>query len=302
VKYAWIAKHKGRWPITISCEVLGVSASGYFEHWRRRANKKPSKPGAGTRFSDEALLVDIKAIAAEMKDEYGWPRIYKELVYRGIRVGKERVRLLMKAHGIRARGKKKFVVTTDSKHNLPIAPNLLDRQFTPEAPNQVWTSDITYIETDEGWLYLTGVIDLFSRQVVGWCLSDHMQASVVTDALRMAWFRRQPAPGLIFHSDRGSQYCSHEFQSELKGYAMRSSMSRKGNCWDNAPTESLWGRLKVGRLNGRRFATRREAKDEVIDWLLFYNRKRLHSTLGYVSPMTFEESWLAAQQQKMKVA
>ena len=134
---------------------------------------------------------------------------------------------MMQLHGIKARGKRKFVVTTDSKHNLPIAPNLLERNFTPEAPNTVWTSDITYIATDEGWLYLTAVIDLFSRQVVGWSMKEHMQTSVVTDALRMAWFRRRPAPGLIFHSDRGSQYCSQAFQDALKGYEMKSSMSRK---------------------------------------------------------------------------
>jgi transposase InsO family protein len=301
-KYAWIAKHKKLWPVTLACEVLGVSTSGYFEHWRRKDTDKPSRPGANKRIGDEALLVHIKSIHAEVKQEYGWPKMWKELVARGIRVGKERVRKLMQRHGIKARGKRKFVVTTDSKHNLPVAPNLLDRNFTPEAPNQVWTSDITYIATDEGWLYLTGVIDLFSRQVVGWSMRDNMQTNAVTDALRMAWFRRRPPPGLIFHSDRGSQYCSHDFQKMLEGYKMKSSMSRKGNCWDNAPTESLWGRLKVGRLYGRRFATRREAMDEVIDWLNFYNHKRLHSTLGYVSPMTFEQRWTAAQQQERKSA
>ena len=302
MKYAWIAKHKARWPITLACDVLGVSASGYFEHWRRKDADKPSRPGANKRISDEALLVHIKAIHAQVKQEYGWPKMWKELVARGIRVGKERVRKLMQSHGIKARGKRKFVVTTDSKHDLPIAPNLLERDFSPAAPNQTWTSDITYIATDEGWLYLTAVIDLFSRQVVGWSMRPHMQASVVTDALRMAWFRRRPAPGLIFHSDRGSQYCSHEFQNALAGYEMKSSMSRKGDCWDNAPTESLWGRLKVGRLYGRRFATRREAMDEVMDWLTFYNHRRLHSTLGYVSLMTFEQRWIAAQQQDRKSA
>jgi transposase InsO family protein len=302
VKYAWIARHKADWPITLACEALEVSASGYFEHWRRRDADKPSKPGANKRLSDEVLLVHIKAIHAEVKGEYGWPRMFKELVARGLRVGKDRVQRLMQRHGIRAKGKRKFVVTTDSKHDLPIAPNLLQRNFTPEAPNQVWTSDITYIATDEGWLYLAGVLDLFSRQVVGWSMREHMKASMVADALRMAWFRRRPAPGLIFHSDRGSQYCSHELQSALTGCEMRSSMSRKGDCWDNAPTESLWGRLKVGRLYGRRFATRREAMDEVMSWLTFYNHKRLHSTLGYVSPMTFEQRWIAAQQQDRKSA
>jgi transposase InsO family protein len=155
-----------------------------------------------------------------------------------------------------------------------------------------------YIPTDEGWLYLAAVIDLHSRHVVGWSMAPHMQTSLVTDALRMAWFRRHPEPGLIFHSDRGSQYCSHEFQAVLTGYGMRSSMSRKGNCWDNAPTESLWGSLKVGRLHGMRFETRRQAMDEVIDWLTFYNHRRLHSTLGYISPMQFEKNWFAAQLKK----
>lgn len=201
----------------------------------------------------------------------------------------------MKLHGIKARGKRKFVVTTDSKHNLPIAPNILDRNFQPVQPNAVWTGDITYIQTDEGWLYLAVVIDLYSRQVVGWSMQPHMQASLVADALRMAWFRRRPESGLIYHSDRGSQYCSHAFQRILVKYGMQSSMSRKGNCWDNAPTESLWGSLKVGRLYGMRFETRRQAMNEVIDWLMFYNHKRLHSTLGYISPMRFEQNWLAAQ-------
>ncbi len=302
MKYAWIARHKNHWPVALTCEVLDVSASGYFEHWRRKEANQPGKPGTKKRINDVTLLVHIRVIHAEVKGEYGWPRMWRELQDRDVPVGKERVRRLMKLHGIQARGKKKFVVTTDSKHNLPIAENLLARNFTPEAPNRVWTSDITYIATDEGWLFLTAVIDLFSRHVVGWSMTPHMQTSAVTDALRMAWFRRRPEPGLIFHSDRGSQYCSHAFQDVLKDYKMKSSMSRKGNCWDNAPTESLWGRLKVGRLYGRRFATRREAMDEVISWLTFYNHKRLHSTLGHVSPMRFEQRWNAAQHQDRKSA
>jgi len=297
VKYAWIAKNKAAWPITMTCEALGVSASGYFEHQRRRAAAQPGRPGGG-RLSNEALLAHIRAIHAEVKGEYGWPRVWKELLARGSRVGKDRVQRLMKMHGIKARGKRKFVVTTDSRHNLPVAPNLLARDFTPSAPDHVWSSDITYIATDEGWLYLAAVIDLFSRQVVGWSMQPHMQASLVTDALCMAWFRRHPAPGLIFHSDRGSQYCSHSFQAALSSYGMYSSMSRKGNCWDNAPTESLWGSLKVGRLYGKKFATQRQAMDEAIDWLAFYNHRRLHSTLGYVSPMRFEANWHAGQSQK----
>lgn len=166
------------------------------------------------------------------KGEYGWPRIWRELRANSVRVLKERVLRLMKMHGIKAHGKRKFVVTTDSKHNLPIAPNLLNRNFQPDAPNRVWASDITYIQTDTGWLYLAVVLDLYSRQIVGWSMQPHMQSSLVTDALKMAWFRRRPESGLIFHSDRGSQYCSHTFQNILAEYGMYSSMSRKGSCWE----------------------------------------------------------------------
>ncbi|MBL8352183.1 MAG: IS3 family transposase [Burkholderiaceae bacterium] len=291
VKYAWIERHRQHWPVSLACEVLGVSASGYHDHKLRSA--KPRR-----NLSDDALLVHIRAIHAQSRGEYGWPRVWKELLARGIRVGKERVRKLMKLHGIKARGKRKFKATTDSNHGLPVAENLLNREFTPAAPDRVWTSDITYVATEEGWLYLAVVINLFSRQVVGWSMKPHMRTELVLDALRMAWFRRRPEAGLIFHADRGSQYCSVEFQKALAAYSMRSSMSRKGNCWDNAPTESLWGSLKVGRLHGRRFGTRRAAMDEIVDWLTFYNHRRLHSSLGHVSPMKFEGLWLAAQQRQ----
>lgn len=293
MKYAWIERHKSCWPVIRQCEALNVSTSGYFGHQRRRIADDPTIPGK--RLSDAALLVHIKAVHAASKGEYGWPRIWRELRANSVRVWKERVRRLMKIHGIKARGKRKFVVTTDSKHNLPIAPNLLNRNFQPDTPNRVWASDITYIQTDAGWLYLAVVLDLYSRQIVGWSMQPHMQSSLVTDALKMAWFRRRPEPGLIFHSDRGSQYCSHAFQNILAEYGMHSSMSRKGNCWDNAPIESLWGSLKVGRLYGMRFETRRQAMDEVIDWLNYYNHRRLHSTLNYISPMKFEQNWLVAQ-------
>ena len=291
MKYAFIERHRNVWPVSVACEVLGVSPSGYHEHRMRAAEPR-------RYVSNDALLVHIRAIHAASKGEYGWPRVWKQLLANGIRVGKERVRQLMSLHGIKARGKRRFKATTDSKHNLPVAENLLNREFKQEAPDRVWTSDITYLATSEGWLYLAVVIDLFSRRVVGWSLKPHMRRDLVIDALRMAWFRRQPASGLIFHSDRGSQYCSREFQDTLKGYGMRSSMSRKGDCWDNSPTESFWGSLKVGRLYGRRFETRRAAMDEVIDWLGFYDQRRLHSTLGYVSPMQFERAWLAAQQRQ----
>lgn len=283
--------------MSVLCEQLDVSVSGYHQHVLRDAATDGRKPGRN-RLSDDALLAHIKAIHVQVKGEYGWPRMYKELLARGIRVGKERVRKLMKQHGIKARTKRKFKATTNSAHELPVAPNLIQRDFAPVAPNTVWTTDITYLATDEGWLYLTVMLDLFSRQVVGWSIGPRMTKKLVTDALRMAWFRRRPAAGLIVHSDRGSQYCSKDFQDALRAYGMRSSMSRKADCWDNSPTESLWGSLKRARTHGVRFATRQAAQSEVMDWLAFYNSTRLHSTLGYVSPMRYEKNWLAAQERK----
>ena len=190
------------WPISVQCRVLQVSVAGYHEHFVRRASDAQRR-----HLSDDALLVHIKAIHAETRGGYGWPRIWKELLARGIRVGKLRVQKLMQLHGIRAKGKRRFKVTTDSRHDLPISPNLLDRQFTVAEPDKVWAGDITYIATDEGWLFLAVVIDLFSRQVVGWALREDMTRDIVIDALRMAWFKRHPSKqaGLIFHSDRGSQ-------------------------------------------------------------------------------------------------
>src|SRR5574344_2681774 len=252
---------KGLYPVSLACEVLEVSASGYF-NWLRQRQSCCSGPSG--RHSDEALLAHIRAIHAQVQGEYGWPRMHKELLSRGIRVGKDRIRRLMQQHGIKARTKRKFVVTTDSRHSLPVAPDLVQRRFNPEAPNRLWSGDITYIATVEGWLSLAAVIDLFSRQVVGWSLQPHMQAGLVKDALAMAWWRRRPPAGLIFHSDRGSQYCSHEFQEAMKGWGIRSSMSRKGNCWDNAPTERFWGRLKTASVHGKKFATREEARRAVM--------------------------------------
>ena len=279
---------KNVYPIAVSCHVLQVSSSGYFR-FRRNGGE------VSHLCSDELALTHIRAIHAEVKGEYGWPRIHKELQARGLRIGKERVRKLMASHGIRAKTKRKFVVTTDSKHSLPVAPDLVQRRFTPQAPNQLLCGDITYIATDEGWLYLAAVIDMFSRQVVGWSLQPHMQSSLVKDAMAMAWWRRRPEPGAIFHSDRGSQYASEDFRDVMAQYGITASMSRRGNCWDNACSETLFGSLKVERLHGQRFKTRRQAMDEVVTWMLWYNQTRLHSTLGYVSPVQFEEHWLANQ-------
>lgn len=292
MKYAFIQRHRQMWPITVLCHVLEVSVSGYHAHFARKANAVPRR-----HLSDDALLVHIKAVHAQTRGSYGRPRILRELRADGVRVGKQRLERLMHKHGIRAKGKKRFKVATDSNHDLPIAPNLLNRRFTADTPDKVWIGDITYISTDEGWLFLAVVIDLFSRQVVGWSLRAEMTRDIVIDALRMAWFKRHPGKdaGLIFHSDRGSQYASDDFRALLKDYGITASMSRRGNCWDNACSETLFGSLKVERLHGQRFVTRRHAMDETIAWLLWYNRSRRHSTLNYVSPMQFEQRWQTLQ-------
>ncbi len=296
MKYAWIDAHRQTFGLAEMCEQLDVSISGY-RAWK----------GGGTperkRLTDAQMLTLIQAIHAELKGAYGSKRMVKELRDRGYSAGKERVERLMREHGIRARHKRRYKTTTDSKHGLPVAENLLDRNFTPTAPNQVWTSDITYLWTDEGWLYLAVVLDLFNREVVGWSLKPRMTVDIVTDALTMAWFRRRPAPGLIHHSDRGSQYASQAFQARLTEYGMTSSMSRKGNCWDNAPTESWFNSFKNERVHGVRFATRAEMKAEAFEYIeTFYNRKRLHSTLGYKSPTRFLQDWQMAQQKEKQVA
>jgi putative transposase len=295
LKYAFIQRHRRVWPISVQCRVLQVSVAGYHEHFVRRASTAQRR-----HLSDDALLVHIKVIHAQSRGGYGWPRVWKELLARGIRVGKQRVQKLMQLHGIRAKGKRRFKVTTDSNHKLPIAPNLLNREFAVAVPDKVWVGDITYIATDEGWLFLAVVIDLFSRQVVGWSLREEITRDIVIDALRMAWFKRHPSKdaGLIFHSDRGSQYASKDFTDVLNEYGITPSMSRRGNCWDNACSETLFGSLKVERLHGQRLKTRRQARDETIAWLLWYNCTRLHSTLAYVSPMKFEQDWLANQQRQ----
>jgi len=292
MRYAFILRNKLIWPICVQCRVLLVSVSGYHQHQARQR-----KIATRRHLSDEALLVHIRAVYAENRGAYGWPRIWRQLHAEGVRVNKQRVQRLMKQNAIQARGKRRFLVTTtDSRHNLPIAANLLNRNFTVAAPNLAWAGDFTYIATDEGWLFLSVVIDLFSRKVVGWSMRPDMQCELVVDALEMAWFQRNPnkQAGLIFHSDRGSQYASEDFQKVLEHCSITPSMSRKGNCWDNACSETLFGSLKVERLHGQCFETIRQAKDETIAWLLWYNQTRMHSTLGYVSPVQFEKGWKEA--------
>jgi putative transposase len=288
VKYAWIDAARAHYPLEQLCAVLNVSASGYAA-WRRGGQ-------VTTRLTDAQLLTLIRAIHREFKGRYGWPRVWEELRDRGIPAGKERVRKLMQANGIRARHKRKYKATTDSKHNLPVAPNLLNRHFKTERPDQAWVADITFIPTAEGWLYLAAVLDLHTRMIVGWAMSASMTRQLVLDALRMAWFRRRPKPGLIHHSDRGSQYCSHDYQQQLKAYGMQASMSRKGNCWDNAPMESFFNSLKNECTHQARYTTREEAKQETFEYIEpFYNRRRRHSALGYRSPAAYYAAWLAQQ-------
>lgn len=244
MKYAFVKPHS-HWPIQSLCQALKISVSGYQAHCQRQKKQ----PEHARRLTDQALVTHLKALHREVRQEYGWPRMHRELRRRGLCVGKRRIQKLMQIHGLRARHKRKWIATTNSNHKLPVAENLLTRNFTPAAPNQVWSTDITYIPTAQGWLYLTVVLDLHSRQIVGWSMQDHMRTELVVDALKMAWFRRQPPFGLIVHSDRGSQYCSAQFQDTLKAYGLRSSMSRKANCWDNAPTESLWGARSILSCN-----------------------------------------------------
>ena len=246
MKYAFIERYPHIWPVCVQCRVLGVSATGYHQHRVRRR-----KIASRRHLTDEALLVHIRAVHAETRGAYGWPRIWRELGKRGVRVGKQRVQRLMQKHGIRARGRRCFrVATTDSRHDLPIAPNRLGRNFSPPRPDTAWSGDITYIATEEGWLFLAVVIDLFSRRVVGWSLQPHMERGLVIDALEMAWQQRQPSKGeLLFHSDRGSQYASQDFMKLLDEHGITASMSRKGNCWDtqsSIPFERRPGLTRAG--------------------------------------------------------
>jgi transposase InsO family protein len=264
------------------CEVLDVCRSGYYA-WKSR--------GKSARQREYDLLIPVAQEAHRLsKGTYGSRRIAEEIEAHGTPCGRTKAATVMKLAAVAAKQKKKFKVTTDSKHNFPIAPNLLNREFTVNEPDKCYVADITYIWTNEGWLYLAVVLDLFSRQVVGWSLKSRMDRSLVMDALRMAFWRRKPAKGLIFHSDRGSQYCSLDFQKMLKVYGMISSMSRKGNCWDNAVAESFFGSLKTERIFFANYKTKEDARKDITDYIeMFYNSRRRHSYLGYISPRAFEE-------------
>ena len=239
--------------------------------------------------ANTGLLEQIKQIHAGSKDIYGYRRVYHALQQNNINCSENRVSRIMHANHIFSKVRKKFKATTNSKHNLPIAENILNREFSISVPNTHWVGDISYIWTQEGWLYLATVIDLYSRAIVGWAVQERMTSKLVEDALLMAIWRRKPPRGLIFHSDRGSQYASTSFQELLKMYRMISSMSRKGNCWDNAVAESFFKTIKTELTYHCTYATREEARESIFEYIeVFYNRKRLHSSIGYMAPMQFE--------------
>ena len=264
---------------------MRVSRAGYHAWLVRR--ETPSR-----RSREEArLVVDIRASHEGSRKTYGSPRVWQDLKAEGIRCGRHRVARIMRKHAIRAETRRRFVVTTDSKHNLPVAENLLDQQFGAEKPNARWAGDITYIWTGEGWLYLAVILDMWSRRVVGWSMQQHLERALVLDALDAALRKRRPEPasGLICHSDRGSQYASGDYQKQLATAGIACSMSRKGNCWDNAPVESFFASLKRELVHQNTFRNREEARQAIFWWIeAWYNRKRRHSALGYISPEQFE--------------
>jgi len=287
VKFQFIKDHREHFPVRPMCRVLEASPSGFYD-WLRR-------PEGARAAEDRALVEKIQAVHGESRRTYGSPRVHASLKAEGYRIGRKRVARLMRANGIRGRTKRKFRVTTDSRHDHPVAPNLLDRQFTVEAPNTVWLADLSYIWTREGWLYLAVVLDLFSRQVVGWAMDEEMPQELTLAALDMALKRRRPLPGLMHHSDRGSQYAAGAYRKRLAEHGIVCSMSRKGNCWDNAPMESFFHTLKTELVHHRDYQTRDEARRDIFEFIeIFYNRQRSHSTLGYLSPAQFEVIALAA--------
>ena len=262
---------------------MEVSRSGFYEYFHS-FNKKPDKSS-----EKAALKARIGAIFKEHRSKYGSRRIAKQLKDEGHQIGRYKVRRLMRELGLKAKAPKRYKVTTDSRHSFPVAANLLDRKFDVDKPNTVWTTDITYVWTLEGWLYLSVVLDLYSRQVVGWAMDKRIKKQLTLDALAMAYWRRKPPSGLLHHSDRGSQYACHDYQKRLNQYGMVASMSRKGNCWDNAPTERFFRSLKSERLSDYRFVARRSAEMQVLDYISYYNSIRLHSTLGYKTPFAYEK-------------
>ena len=285
MRYQFIEAHRTVWPIAVQCDVLEVTRSGYYA-WRQR----PPSARAQRR---EELTDLIRAVhAVKHQDAYGAPRIQQELVAQGCPCNRKTVAKCMKAAGIQAKTVKKFrVTTTDSNHRHPVAGNVVDRDFAPSGKNETWAADITYIPTDEGYLYLAAVEDLFSRKIVGWSMSERIDSRLVVDALEMAVQRELPGEGLVAHSDRGVQYASGHYQTLLRKHGITCSMSRQGNCWDNAPMESFFATLKKELVHHERYATRAAARQSLFEYMeMFYNRVRRHSSLGYQSPLQFEQA------------
>ena len=287
MKYAWVEANRDVFSIVRMCRLLAVSRTGYCQ-WRQR----PLSERAQANVILDARVSEIHAASGR---SYGRPRIERDLRNQGLLVGHERVRQSLLRQGLCPVYKRPYRVTTDSDHAHPIADNLLDRRFDGWQCNQAWVGDITYVSTAEGWLYLAVILDLASRRVVGWSMSERMQATLVCDALRFAYWQRKPAAGLIMHTDRGSQYAGKQHRKLLKDFQMTQSMSRKGNCWDNAPSESFFKTLKVERIYQNQYDTRAEARLDIVDYIEgFYNRQRFHSSIGYLTPVSAESSLAAA--------
>lgn len=283
MRYDFIRRHRKAYPVILMCKVLEVSRSGFYDYLCFHNIDRGSDPQQAT------FETRIREIFRDSKKAYGSRRIMKQLRKEGYDIGRYRIRRLMRKLDLKAKEPRRYKVTTDSNHKYPIAPNLLDRQFQVDSPNKVWITDITYVWTLAGWMYLAVVMDLFSRQIIGWAIDKHMKVKLAIDALVMAYWRRKPQPGLLHHSDRGSQYACDKYQEQLEHYKMIPSMSRKGNCWDNAPAERFFRSIKSEYLSEFRFSSMDMARKEILEYITFYNAYRLHSYLGYVSPMDYEK-------------
>jgi transposase InsO family protein len=286
MRFAFIDAEKAVFPVAKLCRVLRVTRSGYHA-WRARSESKRAQ-------RDRALGVKIRAAHNASRGVYGSPRIYRDLKEDREKVGRKRVARIMRENGISGQSPRRFRRTTDSAHELPVACNLVKRDFASEAPDQLWAADISYVRTWEGWLYLAVVIDLFSRRVVGWAAADHMRTELPLEALQMAICHRRPERGLVHHSDRGSQYASAAYQAVLDAHGMLCSMSRKGDCWDNAVVESFFGTLKEELIYRQPWPTKLKTKHAIIEYIAcFYNSRRRHSYIDYISPMEYEQNTAA---------
>jgi putative transposase len=282
MRFRFIEDHRAKYPVRIMCGALDVSSAGYYA-WRSRPESRRSA-------ANRSLLDDIKRVHRDNHGCYGSPRIHIELEAQGRGASRGRIERLMRRHGVRAiMARPRRVSTTDSQHDLPVAPNLIGRNFVATAPNRIWLADITYIETGEGWLYLSTVMDLYSRRIVGWAMRDHLRTELPLAALQMAISARRPGTELIHHSDRGVQYASHDYRRALAANGITASMSRKGDCYDNAPMESFFHTLKTERVYHRQYATRAGAQRDIFAYIEgFYNRTRRHSAIGYISSIQME--------------